>query len=91
MRPTLSLVSVIALLFCSTAPLSAQDVPDANSHRWVSPAHPAPRVQQRTFQSAVVRSPVSYHIYIPEIYESTPERRFPVMYWLHGSGGAGRA
>jgi len=30
---------------------------------------------------------VSYHLYTPAIYDEEPERRFPVLYWLHGTGG----
>jgi poly(3-hydroxybutyrate) depolymerase len=30
---------------------------------------------------------VSYHLYTPAVYAEETERRFPVVYWLHGSGG----
>lgn len=33
------------------------------------------------------KSPVSYHIYLPDIYHKETLRRFPVLYWLHGTGG----
>jgi pimeloyl-ACP methyl ester carboxylesterase len=59
------------------------------AQQWVTRAITAPRLQQRTFQSAAVGMAVSYHVYTPEIYDSAPERRFPVLYWLHGSGGGG--
>jgi enterochelin esterase-like enzyme len=32
---------------------------------------------------------VSFHVLLPRDYEREPERRFPVLYWLHGSGGGG--
>lgn len=54
---------------------------------WVTEAVTAPRLQFRTFESAAVHSKVSYHIYTPQIYDTEKERRFPVLYWLHGSGG----
>jgi acetyl esterase/lipase len=54
---------------------------------WVTPAVTAPRVQFRTFDSAAAKTRVSYHIYTPEAYDRETERRFPVVYWLHGSGG----
>jgi enterochelin esterase-like enzyme len=54
---------------------------------WVTRAVKAPRVAHRTFESASAKTAVSYHIYTPAAYESEPERRFPVVYWLHGSGG----
>lgn len=54
---------------------------------WVTPAVRAPRLQFRTFDSAAAKTNVSYHIYTPEVYDTEKERRFPVLYWLHGSGG----
>lgn len=46
-----------------------------------------PRVVHETFRSAAAEGPVSYHLYIPAAYRDDPQRRFPVVYWLHGSGG----
>jgi len=54
---------------------------------WTTSAVSAPLVQYRTFTSKVARAPVSYHVYIPAQYPIEPARRFPVLYWLHGSGG----
>jgi enterochelin esterase-like enzyme len=56
----------------------------------VTPPARAPRVESHTFESNAAKANVSYHLYTPEIYDSEKERRFPVLYWLHGSGG-GRA
>jgi dienelactone hydrolase len=60
---------------------------DSTRPAWVTRAVQAPRLQFRTFESAAVRTKVSYHLFIPEAYDTEPERRFPVLYWLHGSGG----
>lgn len=54
---------------------------------WVTAEIPAPRVSFRTFDSAAVKTKVSYHIYTPAAYDQDAQRRFPVVYWLHGSGG----
>ena len=54
---------------------------------WVTRAVEAPRVSFRTFQSAAAGATVSFHLYTPAAYEREPGRRFPVVYWLHGSGG----
>jgi enterochelin esterase-like enzyme len=54
---------------------------------WVTPAVTAPRVTQETFRSAAAGGPVSYHLYLPAAYGDDTTRRFPVVYWLHGSGG----
>ena len=54
---------------------------------WTTTVVSAPRVQYRTFTSKVARTTVSYHVYTPAQYDIEPTRRFPVLYWLHGSGG----
>jgi S-formylglutathione hydrolase FrmB len=56
---------------------------------WVTPAVRAPRVRQYKFASAAAKTEVSYHVYQPEAYDTDGDRRFPVLYWLHGSGGGG--
>lgn len=53
---------------------------------WATPAITAPGVSFRTFQSNAAKATVSYHISVPSAYDREPERRFPVVYWLHGSG-----
>lgn len=54
---------------------------------WVTRAVEVPRVERRTFESAAAKTTVSYHIFKPETYDTDKERRFPVLYWLHGTGG----
>ncbi|MGC9319198.1 MAG: alpha/beta hydrolase [Armatimonadota bacterium] len=80
-------LSVHVLLCCAgvwgQAPVAG---PDARV-RWVTRAVEAPGLQHRTFDSAAVGGPVSYHIYLPDEYQAEPERRFPVLYWLHGTSG----
>ena len=59
----------------------------ASSHQWVTPAVEAPRVSQHTFTSVAAATRVSYHLYKPAAYDRQTDQRFPVVYWLHGSGG----
>jgi poly(3-hydroxybutyrate) depolymerase len=54
---------------------------------WITPEIQAPRVSFHTFDSAAAKTKVSYHIYKPAAYDQDAQRRFPVVYWLHGSGG----
>lgn len=54
---------------------------------WVTQEIVAPGVSFHTFESGAARTTVSYHLFRPTAYEREPERRFPVVYWLHGSGG----
>ncbi|MFM7182992.1 MAG: alpha/beta hydrolase [Verrucomicrobiales bacterium] len=71
-----------ALLLTPLAPLHAQQAP-----RWVLPEVDAPRVQRVLFDSKAAGRQVSCHVFTPEICETEKERRFPVLYWLHGTGG----
>lgn len=54
---------------------------------WVTKAVPAPRVSHHVFASKSAKADVSYHLYRPAAYDADGGRRFPVVYWLHGSGG----
>ena len=54
---------------------------------WVTAEARATRVERHLFESAAAKAKVSYHLYTPEAYAREPGRRFPVIYWLHGSGG----
>jgi S-formylglutathione hydrolase FrmB len=82
------LASRLAAVACATTALGA-DAPASAGPKpaWVTPAVSAPRLQFRTFDSAAAKTKVSYHIYTPEVYDTEKERRFPVLYWLHGTGG----
>ena len=76
-----ALLLLAALLLAPLSP--AQDrVPSL-----MTPAVRAPRVAFHSFESKAAKAKVSYHIYTPESYDTEPERRFPVLYWLHGTGG----
>jgi enterochelin esterase-like enzyme len=71
-----ALAALICLLVFASS-LSAQT--------WVTPAVSADGVEYRIFQSDAVGGSVSYHVYVPPAYATAPNRRFPVIYWLHGS------
>jgi poly(3-hydroxybutyrate) depolymerase len=66
---------------------SQEPRPSQSDLAWVTAEIPAPRVSFRTFDSATAKTKVSYHIYTPAAYDQDAQRRFPVVYWLHGSGG----
>jgi len=84
----LSLAIATALWLLAGQVGFGQETPNASGQPWLARAVNAPRVQHRTFESAEVRTTVSYHVYTPAIYDSATVRRFPVIYWLHGSGGS---
>lgn len=52
----------------------------------MTPAAATPRAEYQLLFSEAIQAPVSYHIYLPPLYPLQPMRRFPVIYWLHGSG-----
>ncbi|MCI0536952.1 MAG: hypothetical protein L0Z50_17190 [Verrucomicrobiales bacterium] len=43
--------------------------------------------QPKTFPSAALKSDVSYTLYLPPSYTRESQRRYPVVFWLHGGGG----
>ena len=80
-----------ALGVCQPDPDSASPTAVASTvpstFEWVTREIKAPRVSFHTFDSAAAKTKVSYHLYTPAAYDREPTRRFPVVYWLHGSGG----
>jgi enterochelin esterase-like enzyme len=68
-------------------PIEPTPDPAAQNTAWVTPMVTAPGVEYRVFSSPAARTNVSYHVYLPPQYASESARRFPVLYWLHGSGG----
>lgn len=84
MRRPLHRWSIAACLaLCSVVPAVA----DPSELQWMTPAVEAPRVSYHSFDSRAAGTRVSYHLYTPAAYAREPTRRFPVVYWLHGSGG----
>ncbi|MBL0926711.1 MAG: prolyl oligopeptidase family serine peptidase [Phycisphaerales bacterium] len=68
-------------------PVPAPAAADPRAQRWVTPAVHAKNVSFHTFLSPAAGAEVSYHLYTPGLYARAPDRRCPVVYWLHGSGG----
>jgi len=66
---------------------SAVSIAQAQSPALVTPSVGAPRVEFHTFESQAAKAEVSFHLYTPEVYNTEKDRRFPVLYWLHGTGG----
>ena len=89
-QPMASLALLAMLAGCgggSAAAPVAPAPPTVPAVVWTTPPVSAPRVQYRTFPSTIARATVSYHVYTPPQYDNEAARRFPVLYWLHGSGG----
>jgi len=73
----------LVCLFLLVTGLCAQQ-----KHVWVLPEINAPRMQRVLFDSKAAGEPVSCYVFTPESYDAAKEQRFPVLYWLHGSGGS---
>ncbi|MBT9583755.1 esterase family protein [bacterium] len=56
---------------------------------WVTEEVAAPGLMFGNFDSTVVGTKVSFHIYAPPAYERD-QARLPVLYWLHGTAGGVR-
>lgn len=93
------LLVALTLLHGGAVPAAAAgaDVPEAAADAdaaaapagvaWVTPVMRGPGVTHHTFASAAAGTRVSYHLFTPRAHDREPARRFPVVYWLHGSGG----
>lgn len=88
-RPRLLIGAAFAIVAgAGASPTTAQEPGDVRpGHAWVTQEVRAPGVSFHTFASAAAKAEVSYHLFTPAAYEREPERRFPVVYWLHGSRG----
>jgi enterochelin esterase-like enzyme len=77
-------------LFCLTVLGLAHGVPQARAQaavEWRTATVAAPRVSYQTFHSPAAGTRVSFHLYVPSAYAQPGGSRYPVVYWLHGSGG----
>jgi S-formylglutathione hydrolase FrmB len=67
------------------------DVGDASEgaarFAWVQVPLDVPRVRYLTFESGLLGTTVGAHVFVPAPYDRDEVTRFPVLYWLHGSGG----
>ena len=77
----------ILLLFCSLLVLSSCG--SCTKHRKLPPVDPVPLPRYSTgltFNSTVINTMVTYDILLPRDYNENPDKRYPVVYCLHGYG-----
>jgi endo-1,4-beta-xylanase len=70
------------------APPARQAAAAPGEPQWIKEPVTAKNTQYKTFTSQTIGREVSYLIYLPAEYTSAADKRYPVMYWLHGIGGA---
>lgn len=71
----------------STASPPARTTQLEPSTGWITPAAQAVGTQHRLLQSKAAGLPVSYHVYVPKAARDGGKGPYPVLYWLHGTGG----
>lgn len=76
----------LASALMAVAVLPAERQPLEFLVEWVNVPKTSAVVQHRTIHSSRMKREVGYSIFLPPDYE-TSGRRYPVIYWLHGSGG----
>ena len=86
---------LMGLHVCPKSTVGAAERMDGGSQRsksgWIPPA--GDRITEKgwqlaTFYSKVASVMVGYYYYLPPSYEADKEKRYPVVYWLHGLGGS---
>jgi enterochelin esterase-like enzyme len=89
-----SLVFIASLAAASQAPRQAKPWPawQWGPMNWVDPDQTVPQgTEYQTFFSKTIHGEVSYVVYLPPDYQQDKGTRYPVMYYLHGSGGTPRS
>lgn len=86
-RAATVLANALVRVLCVIA-MACTGIATVHAQAWVTPQVTAQNVAYRTFDSAAVGAPVSYHVLLPTGYFAAPARRYPVVYYLHGSGSA---
>lgn len=92
-------IAVFIASACLAVALSAcASDPGARAVRAVETATPRAagpasndRVREAVLPSTALRADWTYRVFVPAAYEDEPNRRFPVVYWLHGSMGSPQA
>ena len=88
------IAAVLALVFAATGQPPNRPKPTLDQYgplAWVDPNRAEPEgTHYRTFHSKTINADVSYLVYLPPDYEQQQTVRYPVLYFLHGSGGTPR-
>src|SRR5580658_1855848 len=86
--PLLMIILGVGVIGLAGPPAAAPDPKDPDTWKWNDPRDLGiPGLQHGTIESASMRRTVGFNIYLPPQYEKEPDRRFPVVYFLHGSTG----
>lgn len=79
---------LLALVLHPPATAGAPGKPDPSTWKWNDPRDLGiPGLRHGTIESASMKRTVGFNVYLPPQYDKEPARRFPVVYFLHGSTG----
>ncbi len=82
------LVGVALFMLWPSAAIAQPSRGLSSPPQWIDPDRDAPlRSQYHIFHSDVLDKEVSCLVWLPVAYNRAPNRRFPVIYWLHGANG----
>jgi enterochelin esterase-like enzyme len=93
MKVVSSVAAIFAVLIVVCGSVFAQQDKKEASFKWVNPFPKGkyPGLSHGTYRSAANNVDVGYCVYLPPGYDdpSSKERRYPVVYWLHGGRPGG--
>lgn len=76
-----------ALLVPATAAIAEPAPVDGHGLRVVGTTHPADRVVEYTVSTDALQHPVRIRVVLPEGYDPSTAKRYPVLYLYHGTSG----
>jgi len=88
MKQVIILLGILFLLCISSSYLYPQyNSPWYNNPPFGIPSFPSGTVNHETYHSTLHNVDIGYMIYRPEEYYTNPVRKFPLIFYCHGSGG----
>ena len=73
------------LLSCFTLQVNAQDYTEQDPAKHTPRVFPMP-VKHLTMKSEILGVDKNFSVFLPKSYEKEPDRKYPVLYLLHGHG-----
>ncbi|HTH49688.1 MAG TPA: alpha/beta hydrolase-fold protein [Candidatus Limnocylindria bacterium] len=81
-------LAVAAVAVLGLLPQRSVAAPDPETWKWNDPQDlKVPGMRHGTIESGSMKRTVGFNIYLPPQYALEPDRRFPVVYFLHGASG----
>jgi len=85
-RPAIVVLGLLVAYSAQSQTDTARPTQDPESWRWNVPTA-KPHVRHGTIHSLAMNRIVGYNVFLPPSYADSPDRQYPVTYFLHGAGG----